>query len=549
MILIILRVFVDIGYRIWLFLPWIFLVVHLIPYLVDRYHIRRNGITGPSLARFSDAWLGWVVANGRQSEVVHEMHKKFGPVVRLAPNHVSISDPGALHVIYGHGSGLLKSGYYEPFTAVRPSIFSTRSREVHSKKRKIISHVFSQKSVLEFEPFVHLHLAELFEHWDKMCDGGKEGLSGTESEGGWKRRGGQAWFDIMPWFNYLAFDIIGDLAFGSPFGMVRNAKDAAPIAVDRKSAMAQYGPVITDNRGLEKPVIDVREVHAISVLENRMRLSAQMGVLPAWWRPIVRQLPRFAQGVQNSKDLVDLAVAAVAKRMAYPTQRDDILSKLQQSRDEYGRPLTQEDLTTDAITQLVAGSDTISISSCGIAYHLAANPDVQSKLQKEIDDALGGFDDPMVTYAQIKHLQYLEAVINEGLRVHPTPGLGLPRVVPEGGLNVCGKWFPEGTILSVPTYTIHRNTGVWGEDANVFRPERWFEGDQAAMQKVFNAFSFGPRACIGRNLAMMELYIIIASIFHRYELILEEPNKPLEIHEAFMRKPVACHVGLKRRGA
>jgi len=72
--------------------------------------------------------------------------------------------------------------------------------------------------------------------------------------------------------------------------------------------------------------------------------------------------------------------------------------------------------------------------------------------------------------------------------------MGLPRIVPEGGLHVSGKFFPEGTILSVPSYTIHRDPEIWGNDVDAFRPERWFEQDQAGIQKTFNPFSYGPRS-------------------------------------------------------
>lgn len=160
---------------------------------------------------------------------------------------------------------------------------------------------------------------------------------------------------------------------------------------------------------------------------------------------------------------------------------------------------------------------------------MAHNPAVQAKLQKELDEALAHEDDPVASFEQVKRLPYLEAVINETLRIHSTSGIGLPREVPEGGLTVIGKTFPPGTVLSVPTYTIHRDKRVWGEDVEAFRPERWFEQDQAEIQKTFNPFSFGPRACVGRNLASMELLIIIASILRRYDFVLEEPDKPVSI--------------------
>ena len=169
---------------------------------------------------------------------------------------------------------------------------------------------------------------------------------------------------------------------------------------------------------------------------------------------------------------------------------------------------------------------------------------MQAKLQKELDEALGTEDDPVAMFDQVKALPYLDAVINETLRIHATSGIGLPREVPEGGMTVLGKTFPAGTVLSVPTYTLHRDKRVWGDDVEAFRPERWFEIDQNEMQKTFNPFSFGPRACVGRNLASMELLIIIASIFHRYEFVLEEFDKPVSIRLIYLRHIIVLNLYL-----
>jgi len=520
------------------------LLAHLVPYLVDPHCIRSNGISGPLWAGFSDAWLGWIAAQGHRSEVVHELHKKYGTFVRIAPDHVSISDPDALQVVYAHGNGTTKSNFYDAFVSITRGLFNTRSRPEHTRKRKIVSHIFSQKNVLAFEPHIRLHVLALVGQWDKLCEGGKKGVSGTEGEGGWRGKAGRVWFDCLPWYNYLAFDIIGDLAFGSPFGMIQAAKDAAPVAVDLKQAIASYGKEGTTEE--EKPVCAVVEVPAVQILNDRGEYSASMGVLPPWCRPLVKRIPWYAKGNKAVKNLAGLAVAAVSKRLAFPTDRTDLLNKLQEGKDDDGNPMGREELTAEALTQLIAGSDTTSNTSCAITYHLAHNPSVQTKLQKELDEALGQEDDPVSTFEQVKKLPYLQAVIDETLRIHSTSGVGLPRLVPEGGLVVCGKTFPEGTVLSVPTYTIHRDK-VWGEDADLYRPERWFERDQALLQTAYNPFSFGPRACVGRNLASMELLIIISSLLRRYEFILEEPDKEFEIREGFLRKPLECRVGMKRR--
>ena len=122
---------------------------------------------------------------------------------------------------------------------------------------------------------------------------------------------------------------------------------------------------------------------------------------------------------------------------------------------------------------------------------------MQAKLHKELDAVFGPpsiTDDPVLSYEQAKTLPYLDAVINEGLRLHSTSSMGLPRLVPSEGLEVLGRTYIEGTVLSVPSYTIHREQRTWGEDVDSFRPERWFEGDKKdAISRCFNPYSFGPR--------------------------------------------------------
>lgn len=87
-------------------------------------------------------------------------------------------------------------------------------------------------------------------------------------------------------------------------------------------------------------------------------------------------------------------------------------------------------------------------------------------------------------------------MINEGQRLHSTVGAGLPRVVPAGGADILGHHFDEGTVVSVPSYHIHRNEAIWGPDAATFRPERWIEASgekRKEMMDAFLPFSVGPR--------------------------------------------------------
>ena len=143
----------------------------------------------------------------------------------------------------------------------------------------------------------------------------------------------------------------GDLAFGAPFGMLAAARDAAPVAVNHDAAMAAYGA---------EGKVEVKYIPAVQILNDRGEYSASLGVLPPSWRPLAKKIPWFARGNQAVQNLAGLAVAAVAKRFAFPTDRTDLLSKLQEGKDEDGQPMGREELTAEALTQLIAGSDTTS---------------------------------------------------------------------------------------------------------------------------------------------------------------------------------------------
>ena len=117
--------------------------------------------------------------------------------MRLAPNHVSIADPDALQIVYAHGNGSLKSDFYDAFASIHRNLFNVRDRTDHARKRKIISHIFSLKSVLELEPYIRQHIGELLKQWDKLAEGGKKGLSGEEGNG-WLGRDSWVWYDCLP---------------------------------------------------------------------------------------------------------------------------------------------------------------------------------------------------------------------------------------------------------------------------------------------------------------------------------------------------------------
>ncbi|GAA5983503.1 hypothetical protein JCM10908_000311 [Rhodotorula pacifica] len=494
-------------------------------------HASLQKYPGPTAAKFTRLWLAKQTRMGYRSAKVHEEHEKYGKFVRIGPKEVSINDPAALPVVYAHGNGSLKSDFYNAFVASKVrGLFNTRDRAEHTRKRKIVSHTFAPKSVREFEPYIAGTVRGLLRKWDELCE--RAAKSPTANGAGPSLKG-WAIVESLDWFNALAFDIIGDLAFGAPFGMIeRDAADTVPIT--REDGSVFYAP-------------------AVQILNMRGEFSATLGCLPEWIRPWMKYIdPWFARGLDAVNNLTGIARTRVNQRLKEGAgDRKDILSHLQNGRDADGNPMGVPELTAEALTQLIAGSDTTSNSSCAIMYYLSANQSAQKKLQEELDATFGprGIEGAL-DYEDVKALPYLDACINEALRLHSTSAMGLPRIMTQQ-TEVCGEVFPAGTILSVPSYSIHRIKEIWGNDAEEYRPERWLESQEKSreLEKALNIFSYGPRSCVGRNVAMMELFCFISTLCLRYDFRLADPEKQkvLPTVEGFLRKPTECKLAIRRR--
>ncbi|EQB52239.1 cytochrome P450 [Colletotrichum gloeosporioides Cg-14] len=114
--------------------------------------------------------------------------------------------------------------------------------------------------------------------------------------------------------------------------------------------------------------------------------------------------------------------------------------------------------------------------------------------------------------------------------------MGLPRVVPEGGRMIAGKFVTEGVTVSVPTYTLLRDVETF-EDAETYRPQRWIDGDKNKMLKVHLPFSIGPQACIGRNIAYFEQLMLISTLVRNFDFELACPDQEVRTLERFNSNP------------
>lgn len=144
-----------------------------------------------------------------------------------------------------------------------------------------------------------------------------------------------------------------------------------------------------------------------------------------------------------------------------------------------------------------------------ILYHLMKNPDAYSKLMLELDTAVarGEVSEP-VKYSEAIRLPFLCASIKEAMRLHPSVGLTMPRMVPKGGMVLDGKFIPEGYRIGMNAAVVHYNETVFGIDANKFRPQRWLAEGGPTMDKYMMHFGAGTRTCIGKNVCRLPISIL-----------------------------------------
>jgi cytochrome P450 len=155
--------------------------------------------------------------------------------------------------------------------------------------------------------------------------------------------------------------------------------------------------------------------------------------------------------------------------------------------------------------------------------YIVTNPHVQSKLLEEISKS--SISNP-ITDAEARKLPYLQAVIKEGLRIFPPVTGFMSKEVPAGGDMIKGLYIPGGTTIGWSPFGLMRSEKIWGADAKLFRPERWFEGTLEEIQRkeidMEMCFGYGKYQCLGKNIANMELnkiYVEVSSCYKRQLLI------------------------------
>ncbi|KAK1996389.1 cytochrome P450 [Colletotrichum falcatum] len=433
---------------------------------------------GPLLWRFSPVPKSLYLLMGKYAAKAREIHETYPGAVRVAPNELSYIQPQAWKDIM---SRPLKSEmpkdirFFGGENFGRDSIVTARPED-HIRQRRIFTHAFSNGALRAQEPLLAGHADQMVAAMGRI--GRRDGAGGR--------------VNIVDLYNFCTFDVMAELTFGEPLGLLQREGYIPWVS----NLLAGLKFVIWGLVLLEIPALGPL-VQAVTAAPLRRQAQAH----------------------------TDFAGELVDRRLARAGHaKPDIWSFVLRHQhsgdgDERVRGLSRREMHANAATFMAAGTETTATVLSGTTFHLLRTPRALALLTREIRDRFARSED--ISVAGLAGIPYLRAVLMEGLRMHNPGGAGMPRIVPRGGAEICGDVIPEGTLVSVNPYAAFTHPDNWARPTE-FIPERWLHPEDPEWKDdkrdVHEPFSYGPRNCIGKNLAWMELRLFLTKTLWHYDL-------------------------------
>ncbi|KAF2233206.1 putative cytochrome P450 monooxygenase [Viridothelium virens] len=452
---------------------------------------------GPVLGRVTDWYSVYHAVKGDRYQDLHRLHSIYGNVVRFGPNRISIADPEALKPIYGINANTQKSQFYSVFKHFfgASSTQTTINKIDHAQRRKVLSRLLSEKSLRDAENAVH-------DNFTRFCS-----QLGVPTDSEILQSNGNACSDAACWspprdierlLSYLTFDIMGDICFGRNLGTLTSDQNRDLISILPEGAQGLL---------------------AVAHMPGMLKLRLENVLFPK----LMAGLEKYKS---CSKELTEIcmrehACAAITK----PSVMHSILDETDGIYRTKDGEVSTSALVSEASLLIVAGSDTTSTALANTIFHLLNNPKTLSALSSEIRDQFQHVDE-IAPGKKLAECSYLRACIDESLRLSPPVPSLMSREVLPGGLQIGGNFFPAGTDVGVPHYTAHHSPSIF-QNPYKFDPGRWRSGgatsegslsDLRSLQSAFCAFSLGPRDCIGKRMAYMEMTTILARLVWLFEM-------------------------------
>ncbi|KAK5111800.1 hypothetical protein LTR62_004720 [Meristemomyces frigidus] len=357
------------------------------------------------------------------------------------------------------------------------SVFSTRDETLHADMRSKEIGGYNGRDIDTLEPDLDACITDLMELIRHSYH--------------------ESVLDLAETARYFTLDVLSTVAFGRPFGFMATNSD-----------LWSYGKTNADFMPFIELVVNHPTMQWLVATPLMQMLAA----------------PKVTDKTGMGPAL-GFARKPVAERYDHlkQSQRKDMLDHF------IKKGLTQLQCESEANLQIIAGSDsTTTILRCTL-FSLIANPVAYGKLRTEIDRAAdaGHLSCPVTTYAEAQRLPYLTAVLWEGIRMFP-PLFGLKsKLAPPGGDTFKGVFYPEGTEVGLCDASMTRNKAMFGQDSHFFRPERWLEADAARRiayrRTVESIFGTGRFQCLGRHIAMMELFKTIVELLRKFDWSIADP--------------------------
>ncbi|OOF96438.1 hypothetical protein ASPCADRAFT_144883 [Aspergillus carbonarius ITEM 5010] len=403
---------------------------------------------------------------------LHTLHTLYGPIIRTSPTSLSFSSPLAWNDIYTRDRIFVRPPQLkdQPPGKTAHNLIAC-SETQHVRLRRILAPGFSGKAVMGQENVVRRYIDLLMGRLDEKIHAG-EGKGYVD-------------VDVVEWVNYLSFDVIGDITWGKSFGCL--------------DGLRYHSWIQTVGQFKEAVVVAALKFYPLLywVVMKVTPAEALRGVMEMW--KVTEERVRERVKVNEN-----------GGGRGEGNGKGDLVSVMMEG-------MSVEEMEVNAMLIVAAGSESITTVVTGTVNYLLRKP---GKMQKLVDVLRGRFQtEEEITGTALKGVSYLDAVLNEGMRLCPTIPDGMRRLVPEGGAMVAGEFLPGGTTVSVCQWASYRDERNFSYP-DEFAPERWlgekrFEGD---VKSAFNPFSLGAHNCPGQNLAWLELRLILARLLWRYDL-------------------------------
>ncbi|KAG0147082.1 hypothetical protein CROQUDRAFT_656550 [Cronartium quercuum f. sp. fusiforme G11] len=446
--------------------------IHIAFYRLTWHELR--AFPGPPLGAITQFWVLREAYLGRTRFTMHKLGLKYGDWVRIGPNELYTGSVDALWAIMGPKGWAKGVSYDSGITKDRQggdSVLTLKSLADHAPRRRIWEKAFTPKAIASYLPSIEARIEQLLTVVDDHVLNNQP-------------------MDLCLQIGYFAYDTMTDMAFGGGTNLLLTQKDKHGILHHMGQVVQQVGIL--------------RNVPWVTALVNSFsnaKIREQASFREFTKSMFVR---RYKQGLATELDVFHYLLG---------------------EDSETGTKLNISELLADSTLVVIAGADTTRTVLIALFLYLLRSPEHMRRLQSALEEATD------LSGPSLARIPYLDACLKEAMRLQPPSPANLQRVCPPEGAVIDGKMIPGGTKVRFSNWAMQRDARYF-EAPEVFWPERWLNNPSPAQPhnpRALFAFMIGPGTCVAKNLAWMEMRLVVAHLLQKYDF----QFAPGFDHEAF----------------